>query len=179
MLISAREACRILAGAGVSRRCALQVLTAGLAGESLDAGSMTLYDRARVLDLAERRSVRWIDLDEPCPAGFFVSRRDFPVAAERPDQLAALSGGWGAVCPWNWVAMAYQVGRYGSFPFIATIGGFVVLGADIVKTAGLCELTLERPGSWFDTVEDSWLPTGPGRPWKLRLGPLTPQVTGT
>src|SRR6476646_7922128 len=122
MWITAREACRALALAGVSQRCALRVLGAGLAGGAMRTSNAVLYDKARVIELAQRPTVSWTELDEPCPAGFFVSRREFPATASRERQLASLCSGWGSVCPWNWVCLDHQIGRYGSFPFVATVG---------------------------------------------------------
>ena len=76
--------------------------------------------------------------------------------------------------PWRWVALGCQIDRLGRIPFVATVSGFVVLGADIVGLGPGSELSLAEPGSWFDPVSDGRLPTGPGRPWFLYLGPLTP-----
>ena len=69
--------------------------------------------------------------------------------------------------------MAHQIHRYGYFPFVATVGGLVVLGADIVEARGLSQLTLEPPGAWLEVAAEHWLPTGRGRPWVLLLGPLS------
>jgi hypothetical protein len=71
--------------------------------------------------------------------------------------------------------MQHQLQRQGSFPFVASVGGLVVLGADIVEVRGGSELVLQLPGPWFDGWEGCWLPTGPGRPWVLHLGPLEPE----
>jgi hypothetical protein len=185
MLITGRQACRVLAGAGVSKRCALHVLASGLAGDATRAGAVVLYDHARVEELARRPVVAWSEVCElgltgevgVGMPGFFVSRREFPATGSRADQLESLGRGWGSVCPWSWVAMSLQIKRYGSFPFLATIGGLVVLGAEIVETRGLSELVLESPGPWFDALEGGWFPTGPGRPWVLHLGPLTGELS--
>jgi len=177
MLIGARRARQLLTRDGVSTWSAQRVLAAGLAGEPTRSGSAVLYDAARVTELAARPSVPWPELDEHCPAGLFTSRRDFPVTGTRADQLAALCRGWSDVNPWAWIAMAHQIERFGSFPFMATIGGLVVLGADIVEARGLSEFVLESPGRWFDALEGGWFPTGPGRPWVLHLGVLTGELS--
>jgi hypothetical protein len=179
VLISARKACQFLADAGVSKRCALQVLASGLAGKAVDGGTTALYEHDRVLDLAQRQGMPWSGLAEQCPTGFFVSRREFPATGSREEQLAALSGGWASVSPWRWIAVSSQIDCHGSFPFVATIGGLVVLGADIVGVRSRSELVLERPGSWFEAIEGRWFPTGPGRPWVLHLGRLAPEKVGT
>jgi hypothetical protein len=170
MLISAREACDLLTRDGVSRRGALKVLAAGLAGPAVRAQHVVLYEGARVEELAARPSIYWPDAAEWSPGGFFVSRREFPATSSRSEQVAALSGGWGSVSPWEWVVVALQVQRHGPFPFVATVGGLVVLGADIVEVRGFSNLVLTEPGPWFDGVAGCWFPTGPGRPWVLHIG---------
>ena len=173
MLISAREACTLLTREGVSRRGALKVLAAGLAGPATPARHAVLYEEARVAELAARPSIYWPDAAEWSPGGFFVSRRAFPATGSRSEQLAALSGGWTSVSPWAWLLVALQLQRHGPFPFVATVGGLVVLGADIVEVRGFSTLELQEPGPWFDDVAGCWFPTGPGRPWVLHIGALS------
>ena len=174
MLIGARRAREVLVRDGVSSWSAQRVLSAGLAGEPIRSGSAVLYEAARVMELAERPSARWPDIAGRCPAGLFVSRRDFPATAPLADQLKALSVGWSAVNPWAWVGMALRIPHLGPAGFVATIGGLVVLGADIVEARGFSELVLAPPGPWYDDAAGHWLPTGPGRPWLLTLGaPMT------
>jgi hypothetical protein len=60
----------------------------------------------------------------------------------------------------------------GFFPFVATVGGLVAFGADIVEVKGFSKVVLEQPGSWFEDVAGCWFPTGPGRPWVLYVGAL-------
>jgi hypothetical protein len=178
MYISARQARALLIREGVSAWSAQRVLASGLAGEPVrlastnSSRSSVLYEEDRVTELVQRPSMHWPELDQHCPAGYFVSRRSFPATAPRADQLAALSGGWSGVCMWTWIVMSIQIDSCGYLPFVATVGGLVVLGADIVKARGLSELVLAPPGPWFDAVAGHWLPTGPGRPWVLTLGPM-------
>jgi hypothetical protein len=173
MLISAREACDLLTRDGVSRRGALKVLASGLAGSAVRAHHVVLYDEARVAELAARSSLRWQDAEQWSPGGFFVSRREFPATSPRADQVASLSGGWGSVCPWEWLVVALQMERHGPLPFVATVGGLVAFGADIVEVRGFSQLVLEEPGPWFDDAAGCWFPTGPGRPWVLHIGALS------
>jgi hypothetical protein len=173
MLISAREACGLLTRDGVSRRAALRVLASGVAGEPVRTRSAVLYDQARVSELAARPSIQWGDAEEWSPAGLFVSRRDVPATASREEQLAALSTGWDSVSPWEWVVAHLQLQQRGPMAFVATVGGLVLLGADIVEMKGFSTLVLEDPGPWFDGVAGCWFPTGPGRPWVLHIGALT------
>jgi hypothetical protein len=171
MFIGVRRARQLLTRDGVSAWSAQRVLESGLVGEPIRSGSALLYDEARVTELAERPSTPWRELGQRCPEGVFVSRRAFPATGSRAEQVAALSSGWSSVSPWRLVAMSHWIQGHGYFPFVATIGGLVVLGADIVQVRGLSELTLAPPGSWFDVTAGHWLPTGPGRPWALYPGP--------
>jgi hypothetical protein len=172
MYIGARAARELLTRPGVSSWSAERVLASGIAGEPIRTGHAVLYEEARVNELAARPSSQWPEVDQRCPAGIFVSRRDFPATGSRTDQMAALSGGWSGVCPWVWVAMAVRIQRNGYLPFVATVGGLVVVGADIVEARGLSELVLAPPGPWFEVLDQHWFPTGRGRPWVLYLGPL-------
>jgi hypothetical protein len=169
----------VLARDGVSPWTALQVLGSGVAGEPVHAGAMSFYDQAKVEELAARPMVRWPDAMKWSPGGFFVSRRSFPATSPRAEQVAALTGGWGSISPWEWVTAGLQLKQHGALPFVATVGGLVVLGADIVELRGLSQLVLEEPGPWFDDVAGRWFPTGPGRPWVLHLGTLGPEQPAT
>jgi hypothetical protein len=183
MVIGARRARQLLTRRGVSEWSARKVLESGLAGEPIRSGSAVLYDEARVTELAQRPSVQWPEFYARCPAGVFVSRRDFDAAGSRTEQLATLSEGWSAVCPWAWVGMSLRLEMVGYFPFVATVGGLVVLGADIVETRGFSRLVLAPPGDWFEAAAGHWMPTGRGRRWFLDLGSvsatagLSPRVT--
>ena len=159
MLMTARKASQALVRDGVSLWSANAVLKAGLAGEPERTETSVLYDADRVRDLAQRPTVSWTQLEGLCPAGFFVSRRNCPATGSREEQVAALSDGWGSVCPWRWVVMDIQRS----------------LGADIVETRGFSHMVLEPPGPWFEPMEGCWFPTGRGRPWVLHVGPPCPE----
>ncbi len=174
MLISAREAAEVLEPIGLGRRHADRVLASGLAGEPVRTRSAVLYEAERVRDLAGRRTVGYRELMDRCRAGFFVARRDVDVRLTREEQLARLRGGWGEVSPWAWLGVRLQIERQGSLPFLATVSGFVVLGADIIGLHSQSELVLGPAGGWYDEVAGCRFPTGPGRPWVLHLGPLSP-----
>lgn len=136
---------------------------------------MVLYDDTHVLGLARRPRITWRDVHPMCPAGLFVSRREFPATGSREEQLAALSGGWGDVSPWTWLDVVWQIRARGSLPFVATVGGLVACGADIVGLRRGSELLLERPGPWFEAIDGCWFPTGRGRPWVLSVQRPTPE----
>lgn len=64
--------------------------------------------------------------------------------------------------------MTFRIEAHGSLPFLATVSGLVVLGADIVGVRGPT-LELTTPGAWFDRFQESRLLIGSGRPWALHL----------
>ena len=76
--------------------------------------------------------------------------------------------------PWARLGMHLRLERHGSLPFVARVSGFVVLGADILGLQGQSELVLGPAGGWYDEVAGCRFPTGPGRPWVLHLGLLSP-----
>ena len=73
--------------------------------------------------------------------------------------------------------LAARVRIFGRLPWIATLCGFVVLGADLtgfcVGPDGQVGFRLEPPGRWSEVVEGRWFPTGSGgRSWATRDPPL-------
>ena len=172
MLIGSNEACAVLAQCGLGRRHAQQALVAGLAGEPRRLRSRVLYDRDRVRELAARPQLGWSQLVELCPDGVFVSRRPVTVTDSRAEMVAALSGGWGELSPWKRVAMQLQIEVCGSLPLVATLAGFVVLGADVVAVRGFDRFVMTEPGAWFERLVRTQLRIGPGRSWVLHLGPV-------
>jgi hypothetical protein len=170
MLISGRESCALLAEAGVTRRQAQRVLAAGLAGDPVRTRSACLYDEADVRALVDTRVVSWREMSERCPYGFFIARRHVSAVADRAEQLAVVSTGWGAISPYRLLDLRMQLDAVGAIPFVATVAGFVVLGADI-RGVWRGALELGEPGGWFDDdLATARLPSGPGRPWVLQIG---------
>ena len=174
MLISQREACELLASARVTPRHARRVLASGLAGAPIRTRSALLYDERAVKALAARPIYETAHLWERSPVGFFVARRDVSSDHSRARLLQDLAGGWGAVSPVTWIEMVWHVRdlvethRCG-LPFVCTVAGFVVLGAEIVGS-GREGLMLADPGPWFDGLAEARLLVGPGRPWSIHLG---------
>lgn len=171
MLISGREATALLvATAGVTARQARQALAAGLAGEPERTRAALLYDEPRVTALAGRTPVDQPTMDRACPHGCFVARR-----AEQ------LEGPWD-FSPWSAALVAARVDQHGGFPFLATVAGFVVAGAEITGLAGAGErqylFTLGPAGGWFGDFAGRRCPTGPGRPWALYCGQGRRTLTG-
>ena len=169
MLVSAREAAAILAlEAGLAREPARRALAAGLAGEALRTAGSLLYDADLVRALATRRHVRLADIPAVCRAGLFVARLN-------PTRLKGTPspGGW-HVSPWVRVRIRSRIEATGSFPFLATVAGYVTEGADITGFDFDHEGDVERtsfktltPGPWFDTFQGRRFDTGPGGPWLL------------
>lgn len=190
--ISAREAASMLATLGLGRGQARRVLDAGLAGRPTRAAGASLYDADNVSALLERRLLTAGDLDPACQEEMFLARVS-PRAAhgERPpgwrgadltappaEQRAAIRSGW-RLSPYARLRIRLRVERDGFMPLVATVCGFVVLGADLVAAcpdderldAHLSDerstVDLEPPGRWFEPMRAARFVTGPGSPWSL------------
>ncbi|MDP2773444.1 MAG: hypothetical protein Q8O61_07780 [Nocardioides sp.] len=115
-------------------------------------------------------------VDAVCPSGVFVARRDLDLRSPRAQQLADLRDGWD-LSPWTRVWIRVVCGRDGWLPFVATVGGFVALGAEVTgvmpTSERQCRLELRDPGTWFETLRGARFPTGPGRDWVLRGSPCS------
>lgn len=166
--VSGREAARILARRALNRRQARRVLDAGLAGAPVRTSSATLYERRRVNELIERLGVPADVRQELCPNGVFVARRFFSVLAPRAEQMEALRGGW-VISPWIAWALESRMAHEGPMPFVATIGGFVALGANLTgfwKDRDHAGLVLRAPGPWFEAFEGHRFSTWSGNAWQ-------------
>lgn len=165
MEISAREAARRIHDRHLlSRDQARRVLDAGLAGPARRTAGKLLYDADRVEALLARPMCSEEVLDRIRP---FVARlgrgRSIDLRATWTEQADAARHGW-RLPPLTRVALlrlgALGPGRH---PFVAALGGWVVLGAEIVgwtvddqpaprRSALLCSFVLEKPGGWYDEV---------------------------
>jgi hypothetical protein len=170
MFLSSRQAAVELARVGLARDQARQVLATGLAGPGIRTAGALLYDEAKIHDLRRRPTARNADLDPRCRAGMFVTRgRHLDCSAPRSEQLASVCGGW-RLSPFTVVLMQTRAERGQPLPFIATVGGFVILGAEIHGVRGTttaATLDLGNPGPWFDAFRDKRFETGRGGPWIL------------
>ena len=164
VLISGREACAELASAGVTERRARRALACGLAGTPIRTRGTHLYEAERVGALAERRVVGLAEMTERCSDGYFVSRRTLEVTADRADLLEELGAGYEGMSTWTRLSLWSGAQNKGGLPFVATVAGFVVLGAAIVDASG-GRLVFAEPGDWFDGLADTQLLTGRGRTW--------------
>ena len=167
MIISARGAAARLSTIGMSRRQARLALGAGLAGEPLKTPAATLYDAARVEDLLARPVVAAGAVFRECPFGLFLDRRVTDVrrlAEPSPSAVEDLRLG-----PWAAALLKLSIGQDGPLPYVSTVCGFVVLGAEIVDVTsganGRHRLHVADPGPWFDAWRDRRWPTGAGREW--------------
>jgi hypothetical protein len=178
-LVSARGAARVLEGVGVGRRRARELLTAGLAGRPTVTNSEHLYEVALVQRLAEWPHLRAAELDALCPAGVFIARRRVHVDWSDAERDAAVSSGW-LLSPWTLVWLVTRIKQHGAVPLVATLCGFVVHGAEIVDARVAdaeqrpCQLTLRRPGLWFDEVRNHRFTSPAGASWTLRGWPPPP-----
>lgn len=170
-LISGREAAEILGALGLSREQARRVLHTGVAGPGQRLRGSLLYDAAAVCRLLERPALAAANLDEVCRREMFVARvRRADVLASWEERLAAVRTGW-HLSPYARLRIKLRVERDGFLPFLATVCGFVVLGADLVAALRAPDdrtvLDLRQPGAWFTPLQHTRFVTGPGGPWTL------------
>jgi hypothetical protein len=176
--VTGRGASRLLMGGVGSDEQVRVLLRTGAAGPGRPTTGGTLYDERLVRDLASRPAVDPAELATRCPFGLYVARvpRSLTVdlAAPWTDTAAALSRM--PTMPALTAALLQVRMRLSErrLPWVATVSGFVVLGADLVGIAAPEEAAagqwfrLEPPGEWFAAVDGRWFPTGRGgRPWHL------------
>jgi hypothetical protein len=193
MLVSTREAARILAEVGATRPQATRLLRAGFAGPAVRTAGSVLYDERLVRALVDWPRVDELDLAEACPRELFVARlgptRGLDLLSPRPEQLEA-AGRSRDLSPWTRLLLQLRITRHGSVPFVATVCGYVAVGADITALAvdrgsgpeqaptgadtircggdrELIRFELGEPGEWFETLRGRRLRTGRGGPWIL------------
>jgi hypothetical protein len=173
MLLSARQAAGVLlTQGGIARTQARRLLAAGLAGPGVASAGAVLYDRTAVQTLALRPVLELDELAALCPHGLVIARID-------PERRVDTSAGWEelaadlstqqAMPPLTRALLAARIAAYGSVPWVATLCGHVVLGADAVRVRaagtggdGTVAFTLARPGPWSEAIDDGVLPTGRG-----------------
>lgn len=166
MVISGRQACALLAEAGVARTQGRRVLLAGLAGEAVQTSSALLYDEARVRDLAAWPELTSAEVLRACPHGLFVARVP---GRQVPD---AVREGWPLSVPIR-VVLRLRAAEGRPLPLIATVSGFVATGAEVVgvtpeqREARTSRLELAPPGAWFEQLRRRRFDTGPGKSWLI------------
>ena len=171
MLISQREAARILTEVGPSRRLAEKVLATGLAGTPLRSTASLLYDRSRVEALAAWPTTHREEQQRVCPHGLFVARRLVDVTQPLEVQYDTATTNWD-LSPYTRVRLRARVAEHGPMPFIAATCGWVTTAAEItavlVARNGRAVFTLDQPGAWADAFREHRVPTLPGRSWQIR-----------
>jgi hypothetical protein len=190
MEITAREAARRLeARHRLSRDLARRVLAAGLAGSGRRTTGALLFEEAAVAALLDRPMCeRWL-LDQWRPLILRLGRgRAFQVADGWEQQAATTRSGWYLT---GRVHQALRTRPSGRHPVVATLGGFLVFGADLVGTRlddgpftptrsrphPSSTLDLEPPMYWWGDFEGSWLPINNGPTWTLWGAPTsTPRI---
>ncbi|GAA1775494.1 hypothetical protein GCM10009795_021820 [Nocardioides hankookensis] len=153
------------------RRQVRIALDAGLAGEPVRTRAATLYEAARVAELAARPLVAMGAVYRACPYGLLVDRRvtlGGSAVGSSVEEVSDVDLGL-----WRAFDIAASIRHHGPFPYVATICGFVVRGGDIVEVRHIRDtvyaLAVDEPGAWFDQWRGRRWPTGPGRQW-LVLG---------
>jgi hypothetical protein len=163
------------------------LLRSGAAGRGVPTTGGVLYDEQSVRELVSRPTVDRDELATTCPHGLYVARlpRDLCVdvtgswerTAARLSRVPAMPAMTAALLQ----VRLRMSGR--RLPWVATVSGFVVLGADltgIIEASGVDgpeqRFRLEPPGKWFAGLERRWFPTGRGgRPWHIwEAGPSVP-----
>ena len=179
MLISAREAAQILAPSGLTRERARRLLLAGFAGEGLRTRGSLLYDDGRVRALLQRPVVDPRQLPGNFRHGVFVARvMDLGPDLAPGDLTRGLSARTWRLSPYARVEMRIAIESQGYLPFVATVCGFVAVGADIAavwplrgepgsRERPVSTLDLVEPGDWFEVFRGARFPTGAGGPWTL------------
>jgi hypothetical protein len=173
MLISGRQARELLGEAGISERRTRIALASGLAGPVVRSGTAHLYEARWVIGLGQRRVVSHEEIHERCPVRVFVSRRPVSVASGTAQLREELSVIPGQISPYSAMALWCSDAMPGGTQFLATVAGFVVLGANVVRARGQ-HLVLGDPGPWFDGLMGAQLLTGKGRQWKFLEPPRLP-----
>lgn len=166
-LMSGREARARLEQADISGGRARSALEHGLAGPPVRTSAAHLYDGERVEALANRKVIDPWEMRARASRGFLVSRRAVSVDvahAELLDELSAMPRG---MSPYTALSLLFADWHVDGLPFVATVAGFVVLGAEVSGVEG-GRMLLRPPGAWFDGMADAQFPTGQGRPWTLQ-----------
>jgi len=158
-LISTRQAAGLLTAVGLNRTRAQLVLDSGLAGEPVRTSSAHLYHARRVRALVDRPVVGWRAVDALDLHALFVARTGVDPGLGASNQVSS----WcrdPSISIWTRVAMMGQIQSVGPVPVVATVCGFVALGAELIGYDR--DWTVRAPGPWFETMRDGRLLTGPG-----------------
>ena len=173
-LISQREAAWVMdVRHDLSRPRVTRLLATGIAGEARRAGGALLYDADRVRRLGERRRLTRPDIDALGLPRLIVARRAVDVLADRATQVAQLADGWNLNI-FECLRMIWHIQDDEPIPLVATVSGFVILGAELTGFAGSAmapgkrvRLVVREPGAWFDALRETRLDLPPGARFTL------------
>jgi hypothetical protein len=176
VMVSGREAGRMLRGVLSSDEHARILLRTGIAGAPQRISSGLAFDGVRVEELRSRPLVDERELAPVCPHGVVVVRlpRTQPLDLTVPwEAIAAQVAGTTArqrpMTAWSAALTTVRISAWGPIPFVATLLGYVVLTGDLLALAEHGP-RLARAGEWAAAVEGRRFPTPPGgRPWHLWL----------
>lgn len=176
-LVTAREAADMLAPLGAPRTSVRRALAAGVAGKPVRTRGALLYQHDLLAALLQP-PVHESDLPHPLGGGTFVAR----LRIGKPDTVrfdgvgadaswrASVSGGWRMAWQTRFI-LHVRATKGLPMPFLATCGGFVMVGASILG-ARACDplgtrtqLELGPAGPWYADLHHRLLRTPPGKPW--------------
>ncbi len=167
-MITERAAAEVLAGRGLGREQARQLLLTGVAGRGLRVGRSTAYDPDLVEGLVDRPTVDEAALSGLCPHGVHV---------------AVVTRGRAFRCEWPWsrqaeslatrptmtpmtlaLVVSLPMALQDGLPWVATFSGFVVFVGTAtgvsVTDDGRTRFDLAPAGVWREAVEGRWWRTG-------------------
>ena len=170
--MTGRAAARALSGVVGSDEQARILLRAGACGPGLRAGGVVLYDDGPVLQLAQRPFVDDGHLVGACPHGLYVARlaRTLPLDLSLPWERVGAQVRELPAMPWLTAGLLVgRVGLFGRLPWVATLCGLVVHGAELT---GFDDVPGEgRSSGWSDRARGSSTWSAAGSRWAAVGGP--------
>jgi hypothetical protein len=187
MVLTGRQAARLLRDVLSSDERGRLLLRTGIAGEPIPSPHGPMYERAAVEALRLRPNVDERDLACACPHGVWIARLPRSAALDLRSswsdiarEVVAIFADQRPMTTWSAALVAARMKAWGPLPFVATFLGYVVLTADLV---GLTEPgpDLKPPSSWARLVNGRrWHTPRGGRPhhvWTPSTGSSGRQTT--
>ena len=187
MVLTGRQAARLLRDVLSSDERARLLLRTGIAGEPIRSLHGPMYERSAVDALRLRPNVDEQDLASACPHGVWTARLPRSAALDLGSswsdiarEVVAISADQRPMTTWSVALVAARMKAWGPLPFVATFLGYVVLTADLVGLAGPGP-ELEPPSPWARLVDGRrWHTPRGGRPhhvWTPSAGSSGRQTT--